>query len=123
MNKVDQSQGLPRQPTPQAAICHAPPAWHDQWGVVTRQVRADGTKSVTGGPKLKGTQVYSREFGKAVAHLHKQHLAVIKDFLKVPARSRMMSELPVVDESIMEQWPDANLQPVLRFIRRRQRCL
>lgn len=92
-------------------------------GVVTKQVRADGTKSVTGGPKLKGTQVYSREFGKAVAHLHKQHLAVIKDFLKVPARSRMMSELPVVDESIMEQWPDANLQPVLRFIRRRQRCL
>jgi hypothetical protein len=92
----------------------------DSEGVVHKHTKADGSRAVTGGPKLKATQVYTCEFGRAVSVLHKRHTLTIKDFLKAPSRRMLAATLPAVDMSALDIWPDADLQPVHRFLRRRQ---
>ncbi len=87
-------------------------------GVVRKYLRGNGTRGVTGGPKLKSTQAYTREFGSCVSSLHRQ--LTMKSFLKrSPARRTTCGNLPAVDVSNMAEWPDAKLLPVQRFLDRR----
>lgn len=87
-------------------------------GVVRRYVDGSGSRRVQGGPRLKGTQTYTAEFGEAVALLHSKRGLV--EFLSQRARKVLGRDMPEVALDALPVWHDAKLEPVDRYIKRRR---
>lgn len=85
-------------------------------GVALRYIDRVGRRRVVGGPRLKSTQSYSRQFGKMMATLHKRY--TIKEHLKDRARRATFTGVPDVS-AMLDTWCDAHLDPVIRFVSRR----
>ncbi len=78
-----------------------------------------GRRRVSGGPKLKGTQSYTRDFGATVARAHSRH-TIAMHLKACRARATTFWELrPVDTDAIIVTWNDAKLSAVQRFLARR----
>lgn len=89
-------------------------------GVVNTYLAHDGRRRICGGPKLKGTQTYTKTFAMAVASLH--HRRTMKQHLKPAARRLSWVALPPVTPqrlAELDSWDDAKLDSVRAFIERR----
>jgi hypothetical protein len=73
---------------------------------------------VQGGPLLKSTQTYTAEFGEAVAALHKKR--TLAEFMSQGPRRILARDMCEVDLAALPVWPDAKLEPVERYIKRRR---
>lgn len=86
-------------------------------GVVTKKRKADGSLSVSGGPKLKQTQVYPDGFGHEVAKLH---LKTMEDSCgELQASVKYLSAHSIQQGGKKAkapfQWKHADLEPVRKF--------
>lgn len=87
-------------------------------GVVRKYTDGRGSRRVQGGPLLKATQVYTAQFGDAVAALHKKRSLL--EFLGQGPRKILASDMPEVDVASLPLWHDAKLEPVERYMKRRR---
>ncbi len=88
-------------------------------GVVRVYTSKAGVRRVCGGPKLKGTQTYTKQFGRCVARAHSRH-TLATHLKSSPARALLAQDLcrGVAGDSNMT-WSDAKLSAVQRFLARR----
>ena len=97
----------------QRAIAPEQRALLDSSGVCNVSYK-NGKKQITGGPKLKLTQSYTPEFGKAVASAI---LDTAEEDGKVGA-DVLSSFLDEEDLGVAPEWHDLHLEPVWDFMRK-----
>ena len=83
-------------------------------GVVNVYTSKAGVRRVCGGPKLKGTQAYTKEFSRCVACAHSRH-TIATHLKSSPARALLAQDLcrGVASDNDMT-WDDAKLSAVCR---------
>ena len=86
----------------------------DSTGVCKVTYNKNGKKQITGGPKLKETQSYTPEFGKAVASAI---LDTPEEDGEVGA-DVLSSFLDEEDLGVAPEWEDLHLEPLWDFIRK-----
>lgn len=93
-------------------------------GVATNGRGEDGKLKVYGGPNLKATQAYPRDFGTAMTRLysrHRQEIEADADNLLgrlKEAHGRMNSASQLLDAEFGGLCQDGNLQPVFALLQR-----
>lgn len=86
-------------------------------GVVRVYTSRAGVRRVCGGPKLKGTQAYTKQFSRCVARAHSNH-TLARHLKSSPARALLAQDLVVAGNNTMT-WDDAKLSAVQRFLARK----
>lgn len=90
-------------------------------GIATSTFNDDGRRLVNGGPQLKESQAYPKDFGVGLAKLYQKHEEQIKkDASVLMAGLRTDRHVSNVLELIQPRWEhvweDANLRPVLALL-------
>jgi len=93
-------------------------------GVALRLEGEDGKVSISGGPNLKASQAYPRDFGIGMRKLYTKHETKVKEDAEKllselrasPMDHPMGCALDLLDPVLGAFWDDANLKPVFALL-------
>ena len=87
--------------------------------ICTEYIDKNGEQKVMGNSLLKGSQAYTRGFGKALVSVYRKNEAAIKKQARQLIAKTASVELPDLFQvaSGHDKWADAKLKPVFDFVR------